>query len=361
LADESRTERATPRRRQKARERGQVVRSRELPAAIALLAVTMMLWWFHRGWLEQCREILVRLLSSAVHADFASETPPLVWAGRLTIQWAAPALLLGWGVALAGSLAVGGFVFAPSTSAPKSDRLNPATNLRRLFSFAALPGLLKSLVPTSLILYFAVAIFAREWNQIPQLSQATPRGCLRWMLGLSFEMAWKTGLVFLLWSGLDILLAHFRHERELRMTREELREELKETEGHPTVRGRIRRLQREMRRRRMLRDVARATVVVTNPDEFAVALEYRPQTMVAPVVVAKGRRLLARMIKQEARWHGIPLVENPTLAQALYRATEVGRAIPAKLYAAVAEILAFVYRTQMRVASAAGATPGARI
>jgi flagellar biosynthetic protein FlhB len=112
------------------------------------------------------------------------------------------------------------------------------------------------------------------------------------------------------------------------------------------IRSRIRRLQRQMRNRRMLKDVARASVVVTNPTEFAVALEYRPQQMAAPVVVAKGLHLLARQIKREANWHGIPLIENPPLAQALYRSVEVGQAIPAKLYAAVAEILAFIYRLQ---------------
>jgi flagellar biosynthetic protein FlhB len=130
------------------------------------------------------------------------------------------------------------------------------------------------------------------------------------------------------------------------MSRQEIREEAKETEGHPMVRSRVRRLQRQMRRRRMLKDVARATVVVTNPTEYAVALEYRPEEMAAPVVVAKGQRLLAQRIKREANWHGIPLIENPPLAQALYRSVEVGQAIPAKLYAAVAEILAFIYRLQ---------------
>jgi flagellar biosynthetic protein FlhB len=141
-----------------------------------------------------------------------------------------------------------------------------------------------------------------------------------------------------------------------------VREDFKEMEGHPAIRGRIRRLQREMRRRRMLRDVARATVVVTNPNEYAVALEYKPETMAAPVVVAKGRNLLAQKIKHEARWQGIPIVENPPLAQALYRAAEVGQAIPAKLYTAVAEILAFIYRTQRLVSPAAaqgGNRPGA--
>jgi flagellar biosynthetic protein FlhB len=146
-------------------------------------------------------------------------------------------------------------------------------------------------------------------------------------------------------------------ERQLRMSQEEIREENKETEGHPMVRMRIRRAQRQMRRGRMLGEVRRATVVVTNPSEYAVALEYRPEGMEAPVVVAKGRNLLAQLIKREARWHDVPIVENPPLAQALYRAVEVGKAIPAKLYTAVAEILAFIYRAQE--ASRRGARPGA--
>ena len=159
-------------------------------------------------------------------------------------------------------------------------------------------------------------------------------------------------MVFILWSGFDVLMARFNFERQLRMTRQEVREDFKEMEGHPAIRGRIRRLQREMRRRRMLRDVARATVVVTNPNEYAVALEYKPESMAAPVVVAKGRNLLAQKIKRKRAGMESPIVENPPLAQALYRAAEVGQAIPAKLYTAVAEILAFIFRTQRMMARA---------
>jgi flagellar biosynthetic protein FlhB len=207
------------------------------------------------------------------------------------------------------------------------------------------------LVPSAFVLYIALAIMVRDWGQILQMCRVGVRPSLGWMLSRIFEISWKGGLVFILWSGFDLLLARMNFERQLRMTRQEVREDFKETEGHPAIRGRIRRLQREMRRRRMLRDVARATVVVTNPNEYAVALEYKPETMAAPVVVAKGRNLLAQKIKREARWQGIPLVENPPLAQALYRATEVGQTIPAKLYTAVAEILAFIYRTQRLVKS----------
>ena len=169
-----------------------------------------------------------------------------------------------------------------------------------------------------------------------------------------FELAWKAALVLLVWSAADYFLERWRHENELKMSRQDLREEFKETEGNPAVKKRIRRLQRQARRRRMLKDVERAAVVITNPTEFAIALEFRME-MEAPVVVAKGRNLLAAQIREIALWHGIPLVENPPLAHALYRAVEVGQAIPPKLYAVVAEILAAIWRAQARAAQAAAA------
>jgi flagellar biosynthetic protein FlhB len=349
VADESRTEQATPRRRQRARREGDVARSRELPSALAVLTVVLFLWWYPQNWKDDWRDLLERTLASAAHSDMAGGTPVLNWVAWRICVWAAPSLALAWLVALAGSFALGGFVMAPGALAPKPQRLNPASNLQKLFSLGGLQGLLKSLIPSAFVLYFAMAIMVRDWGQILQMCRVGVRSSLGWLLSRIFEISWKGGLVFILWSGFDLLLARMNFERQHRMTRQEVREDFKETEGHPAIRGRIRRLQREMRRRRMLRDVARATVVVTNPSEYAIALEYKPETMAAPVVVAKGRNLLAQRIKREARWHGIPVVENPPLAQALYRATEVGQTIPAKLYTAVAEILAFIYRTQRLV------------
>ncbi len=346
MADESRTEQATPRRMQRARREGDVARSRELPAALAVLAVVLFLWWYPQNWKDDWRELLERTLNSAVHSDMAEGMPVLNWVAWRICLWAAPCLALAWMIALAGSFALGGFVMAPGALAPKPQRLNPASNLQKLFSLGGLQGLLKSLIPSAFVLYVALAIMVRDWGEILQMSRVGVRSSLGWLLSRIFEISWKGGLIFILWSGFDLLLARMNFERQHRMTRQEVREDFKETEGHPAIRGRIRRLQREMRRRRMLRDVARATVVVTNPSEYAVALEYKPETMAAPVVVAKGRNLLAQRIKREARWHGIPVVENPPLAQALYRAAEVGQTIPAKLYTAVAEILAFIYRTQ---------------
>jgi flagellar biosynthetic protein FlhB len=343
VSDANRTEQATPRRRQKARERGQVARTRELPSALVVLVVVTFLWWQPHGW----RAEWVGLFNRALHAGPPSDLGPLLQlTAWLVIRWTIPVLLLGWAIAVVGSAVQGGLVFAPAALEIKPDRLNPASNLQRLFSSASLQSLLKSLVPVGIILYLTVAIVARDWNQILGANHLPPRASTVWILGRLFEIGWKAGLVFVAWSIFDYMLSRFNYERQLRMSKEEIREESKETEGHPTIRMRIRRVQRQMRQRRMLKNIERATVVITNPTEYAVALEYRPEEMAAPVVLAKGRNLLAQRIKKEASWHGIPIVENPPLAQALYRAVEVGQAIPAKLYAAVAEILAFIYRVQ---------------
>ncbi len=358
MADESRTEQATPKRRQRARTEGDVPRSRELSSALALMTLVLFLEWNPHNLRTECRGVLEGALNFATRRDLGGSDSPLIWALWKSFVWAAPILALVWAVALGGSFVTGGFVFAPAALAPKPQRLNPANNLGKLFSVSGLQGLLKSLIPSGFVLYLAIAMMNRDWPQILQMSQSSMPVAVNWMLSRFFEISWKSALVFVLWSGFDVLMSRFNFERQLRMTRQEVREDFKETEGHPAIRARIRRLQREMRRRRMLRDVARATVVVTNPNEYAVALEYKPGTMVAPVVVAKGRELLAQKIKHEARWHGIPIVENPPLAQALYRAAEIGQAIPAKLYTAVAEILAFIFRAQHLAGSGPFAADG---
>ncbi len=351
MADESRTEQATPRRRQRARTEGDVPRSRELSSALALMTLVLFLWWYPHNWKNDWREMLENALNYAANNDISAGTPVFNWVIWTFSVWAGPTLAIVWVVALAGSFASGGFVVAPGALAPKPQRLNPANNLGKLFSLQGIQSLMKSLIPSGFVLYITLAMITRDWGQMMQMSRVSVKSSLGWMLSRLFEVSWKGSLVFILWAGFDVLMSRLNFERQLRMTRQEVREDFKEMEGHPAIRGRIRRLQREMRRRRMLRDVARATVVVTNPNEYAVALEYKPEAMAAPVVVAKGRNLLAQKIKREARWHGIPIVENPPLAQALYRAAELGQAIPAKLYTAVAEILAFIFRTQQMVKS----------
>ena len=347
MADESKTEQATPRRREKARERGQVARSRELPAALALLTLTMLVWWQAEVWRLQWRDFLARTLPLP-SSDMKAYLTLLQRTAMLVFRCGAPPLVLSWLIAAAGVVGQGGFVLAPAALSLKPEKLNPASNLSRLFSLTSLRRLLKSLLPAAYLVYLGITLISTQWDKILHSCFLTPRAASAWMFELAYGLAWKAGLVFAVWFLFDYLLERLSFERQLRMSRQEIREEVKETEGQPMVRSRLRRLQRQMRKRRMLKDVPRATVVVTNPTEFAVALEYRPEDMPAPVVVAKGQRLLARLIKREANWHGIPIIENPPLAQALYRSVEVGQTIPAKLYAAVAEILAFIYRLQGR-------------
>jgi len=357
MADQNKTEKATPRRRQKAREHGQIARSRDLIAGLGTMAAVTLLAWQLPAFAADWRGLLRQQM------DFAAthrEQPLPPWRNQLFIfRGVALAASLSWLVATGSGVAQGGLVFAPAALAPSPNRLNPASRFSQLFSLAALSRMLKSLAPTAVIVFLGVSLVARDWTLLPSLLHSGRRGLVAFTLARMFELAWKAALVLVVWSGADYLLERWRHENELKMSRQDLRDEFKETEGNPAVKMRIRRLQRQARRRRMLKDVERAAVVITNPTEFAVALEFNLQ-MEAPVVVAKGRSLLAAEIREIALWHGIPLVENPPLAHALYRAVEVGQAIPPKLYAVVAEILAAIWRAEARAEarSAANARAG---
>ncbi len=345
MADSNKTERATPRRRQKAREQGQVVRSRDLVAGLGTMAAVLLLSWQLPAFAADWRGLLRQELDAA--ATHPEQLLP-AWRNHVAIFGGiAVAAALSWAAATLGGIAQGGLVFAPSALAPNLSRLSPASRLGQLFSPSAVSHLLKALLPAAVIAYLAVSLLAREWMTLPGLLHGNPGGMVAFAATRMFELAWKCALVLLMWSAADYSLERWRHENELKMSKQDLRDEFKEAEGNPAVKQRMRRLQRQARRRRMLKDVERAAVVITNPTEFAIALEFR-MDMDAPVVVAKGRSLLAAQIREVALWHGIPLVENPPLAHALYRAVEIGQAIPPKLYAVVAEILAAIWRAQAR-------------
>jgi flagellar biosynthetic protein FlhB len=351
MAD-NRSEKATARRKQSAREKGQVVRSRDLASALTLLAFTLAMAWQPQMWIVRWRGLFERLLAVGGSGDIGLGTPIFSWTLLALAQWLAPVLSLALAVALFTQTAQGGFVFAPEALQPNWGRLNPAGNIGQMFSTAGLSRLLRSLVPFLAITILAVSLLERDFPKIAHAARFDGGGLLAQLGSLLFELAWKFGLVLLAWSGLDYFLQRHNYERSLRMTKQEIKQESKDSDGNPLIRGRMRRLRRALLRKTMAKDVARATAVITNPTHYAVAIEYRPETMAAPVVVAKGRNLLAQKIKEIARWHEIPIVENRVLAQALYKTTEVGQAIPPKLYAAVAEILAFLYRAQARLLAA---------
>jgi flagellar biosynthetic protein FlhB len=346
---DNRTEKATPRRREKAEEKGQILRSRELVSAMTLLSVVYVLAWRPELWIGRWQGFFARVLDASVVGGWGNRAPVISWTTLSVAQWVGPVFAVAFCVAVAGTLAQGGLILAPDALTPDWQRLNPARNVKQLFSLAGVSRILRSLLPFGVMLYLALRLILNEAPAILHSGRMHSRAALVLLGQLCFEVAWQSTFVLIAWSGLDFLLQRQTFEKSLRMTKQEVKAEAKDSDGNPQVKGRIRRLRREMLRRSLKKDVQRATAVITNPVHYAVALEYRPSTMAAPVVVAKGRNLIAQKIKELARWHEIPIVENPPLAQALYKSAEIGQMIPPQLYAAVAEILAFLYRAQMRM------------
>jgi flagellar biosynthetic protein FlhB len=247
-------------------------------------------------------------------------------------------------------LAQGGFVFAPESLAFKFERLSPATRLKQLISPAALSTILKSLLPFTAIAWIGVAAIRSHWEQILGSSYVDARSFPSLLGSILVEILWKSGLVFVLWAGVDYMFLWWKNEGDLKMSRQEMRDELKQTEGSPETKARFRKIQRQMRRRQMLKATEKATVVITNPTHYAVALRYESD-MAAPIVVAKGLDFAAAKIKEVAWKFDIPVMENRPLAQALYKTVEVGDPIPSALYHAVAEILVLVFKAQSEVRS----------
>jgi flagellar biosynthetic protein FlhB len=360
-----RTEKATPQRREKARKDGDLLYSREFTGAAGTLAGVMTLGWLSGKAIEAWRAGGAAFLDlGSTERWEASQVASTLKAIRgLSITILAPIGIVMASVAaaalFAGALQTGGPHINARAVGFRVDRINPFSNAKRLLSARAAARLGKSLVPAALLAVFAVQRIARELMEPPfSFSRLEELG--RDVYGLLLAAAW---LLFG-WALVDYAVEWRSRESRLRMSRNDLKEEFKEMEGNPQIRSRIRGLQRQMRRRKVKADVSKAAVVLTNPTHYAVALGFDFATMDAPKVLAKGRNLLAEEIKAEARWAGVAIVENPPLARSLYRSVEMGQAIPVDLYAAVAAILAYLYRqrieTEMRAAARAkGAASGA--
>ena len=343
-----RTEQATQHRRDKARREGDQLHSRELSSAAGTLAGVIVLGMLGSRLLIAWRGTFAAYLDLGFPARWepAEIEPTLQALRRLAFSVLGPPGVMMAAVAAAslgaGILQTGGVSFYAGAIGFKPDRINPVSNLKNLFSLRAAARLAKSLLPAGLLAVFAVQRIARQLT-VPPFSTARLELLGSDVYGLLLAAAW---LLFA-WSAIDYMVEWQSRESRLKMSRQDLRDEFKETEGNPQIRGRIRNLQRQMRRRRVKADVSKAAVVLTNPTHYAVALGFDFVTMEAPKVVAKGRNLLAEEIKAEARWAGVPIIENPPLARSLYRSVEVGQPIPVDLYAAVAAILAYLYRQRV--------------
>jgi len=343
------TEKATPRRRQQARDDGQVVRSRELTGSLVLLTGALFVGWFSSSFISQWRSALFSLLEEAGTSDLSLQAGNQgYWLLRSLLSTTMLPVAFFMGslfcvAALVNVAQTGGIAVRQNAFQLNFSRLSPTSYFSQVFSFQGVARILKTLIPSMFLVAIAIHILFSEFVAMPALSlMRIPQ-----MFEQSHTILLDAAYLMLAWSAVDYGVEWWTNEKRLRMSKQDIRQEMKDSQGSPQVRRRIRQIQRQLRRRKLKTDVAAASVVVTNPTHFAVALEFSMETMQAPKVVAKGRNLIAEEIKREARLLDIPIVENPPLARSLYRSVEVGQSIPQDLYAVVAEILAFLYRAEL--------------
>lgn len=348
---DQRTEQPTAKRLQEARDRGEIPRSRDLAGAVVTMAVLLSLVWVTgptvRGASALLRTGLVyrpeQLATTQVMTDALGEAIKIGW-----LVIAVP-LIVSAIAAVAGNLGVGGWMFSSEALAPKPDRLNPISGFKRLFALRGLVELGKAFakflvvaVITWVLLSHLLPVFASIALEPVGQGIVHALGLIGWS-----AVALSSGLILI--ALVDVPWQIFEFNKRMRMTREELKREQKESDGNPEVRSKIRQLQQQAARRKMIAEVPKADVVIVNPTHFAVALRYDEKTMRAPIVVAKGVDLMAAQIRAIANEHKVALVEAPPLARALYRHTEIGHPVPTALYLAVAQVLAYVFRLRRAV------------
>lgn len=341
---------ASQRKIERERERGNVARSTDLNASATLLVALLCLWLFGPGLIRQLLAASSYFLGDAyvIGTDPGSLRTVLVQVGLIT----APATLGVMLVLLAAGIAINviqiGPLFAPQTLTPRFDRLNPFQGFRRFVTLRTLVELAKALFKLAVVGLVIWLTFRGRWDDVLSLMHLGPEAAARAVWDMLATVWWRIALAMLALGILDFGYQRWQYLRDLMMTQQEAREELKQLEGDPRIKQRIRQIQRQMAMQRMMKAVPEADVVITNPTTYAVALRYDVRQMTAPTVTAKGARLVAERIRALAIEHDVPIVERPELARTLYRSVEVGQTIREDLFRAVAEVLAYVYRIDRR-------------
>jgi flagellar biosynthetic protein FlhB len=349
MAEESdleKTEPASARRLEKAREEGNVARSRELTTFVMLGTAAAGLWFTSGAVGTTASAILRRGMQFDRQSAFDTShmLTQVAMMGYETLAAIFPYFGMMLVAAVAAPIILGGWLFAPQAVAPKFSKLNPFTGLARMFSANSLSELFKALAKSFLIGGVAYLVIMGNIEEVMSLMAQPARSALPEMIMLVARWCVQIASALLLVALIDVPWQLWSYYRKLRMSREDLRQEHKESEGNPQIKAQIRRQQQAMARRRMMADVPKADIVVTNPTHFAVALKYTDSDMRAPRVVAKGSDLIAARIRELAKEHNIPILEAPPLTRALFKHTKLGHEIPAGLYTAVAEVLAWVYQ-----------------
>jgi flagellar biosynthetic protein FlhB len=343
---QERTEQPTERRLQEARKKGQVPRSRELNTMLSLILASIALLVLGGGISRNIMQISVEGFSISRELAFDANQLPFqfMYMASQTLLALSPFMAVMLVAALAGPLMMGGWSFSLETISFKLEKLNPIKGLARIFSLKGLVELVKALAKFVLLIGAAILVFFTIDQQLLSLTSMSPKAAGIEAVSVLVQVLLILSATTILIVALDVPFELWNHQKQLRMTKQEIKDEMKETDGNPQVKQRIRTMQRQLAESRMMEDVKTADVVITNPTHYAVALQYLDRPGSAPKVVAKGKDLTALRIRAIATEHDIALFEAPPLARALYRSTEIGHEIPHVLYMAVARVLAYVFQ-----------------
>jgi len=344
---QERTEQPTPKRLEEAKQKGDVAKSIEVNSAFSLLVSLLMLYVLGGLLFRQFALTFRNILGGGYMIDLHPADirfyliQGLGKFGIIVGLFMLVVMLTG----LASSYMQVGVIFTLETITPKFNKLNPLKGLKKIiFSRRSLEELIKNVFKLTIIIIVAYnAIMGYKDEFIPLMDKEGGQ-ILSFMLGAGLKVSFKIGFIFLVIAAADYIFQKQEHKKNLRMTKQEIKDEAKQTEGDPQIKSRIRSLQIQMARNRMMQAVPEADVVITNPTHYAIALKYQPENDQAPKVVAKGQNYIALRIKELAQENDVPIVEDPPLAQALYKTVEIDREIPARFFQAVAEVLAYVYK-----------------
>lgn len=352
---QERTEKATPKRREKAREKGQVAQSKEV-SSVVILMTALGLFYFSGSWiLLNLGNLLSGVYQSMGTMRLDSVADASAFSIKVTsyvFRLLAPLFLLLTVAGIAANVLQFGFGLYPKKLVPKFTTINPVSGIKRIVSLKSLVEAVKSVLKIIIVGWIAYGVFSGHLKEFPALVDLDVGQILVFMGKVAFEIALYVCLALIVMAALDLIYQRWQYEENLKMTKQEVKDEHKQAEGDPKVKSRIRGLQREVAMRRMMESVPEADVVITNPTHLAIALRFDSEKMIAPRVMAKGADHVAERIRKIASENNVPLVENKPLAQALYRMVDLGEYIPAELYRAVAEVLAYVYRLKGSFSSA---------
>ncbi len=339
------TEKATPKKRQDARKKGQVLKSSEVNTAVttmAMFATLMMLGgYIFRGMMQLLSEFLgARLGEKITEAQAPNLVNSAIWE---LIQTILPLLGVALVAGVLANVAQVGFLFTGAPLKPKFSKINPFQGFKRIFSMRSAVEMIKAILKIGVVGFIVYSEYMANFDRFPQMMTLSVGAAGQMIFDICLSVAFKAGIALVVIGVVDYLYQWRDYEKNLRMTKQEIKDEYKMVEGDPQVKGKIKQKQREMSMMRMMQSVPEADVVITNPTHFAVALKYDDKVAAAPVVVAKGQDRIAQRIKDKARESGVRIVENKPVAQALFFSVEVGKTIPEELFQAVAEILAYVF------------------